>query len=115
MDIERVFLTKSLIDETPSGLIHLYGGNKKTLCGKELKSERWLIETDHDDRPITCKKCLEIVRYKKSLIPKQKEEIDDWEYGCVRGLYCSECNGICPMNHNKELRDKFKELTPSDF
>jgi hypothetical protein len=30
--------------------------------------------------------------------------------GCVKDLYCSDCDGICPMNHNPELREKFDKL-----
>ena len=30
--------------------------------------------------------------------------------GCVKDLYCSDCSGICPMNHNAELSEKFNKI-----
>lgn len=54
--MQPCWLTKTMKDEKPNGLVHISDGNK-TLCGKKFRSPLWFIGLEKEAE-ITCKNCL---------------------------------------------------------
>jgi hypothetical protein len=58
-----VWYTKSLTDEQPSGLVHIYQHGDLTLCGKFMDGNgRWFVSGELEPGKATCRECIRVER-----------------------------------------------------